>query len=38
MSRTGNPGFEEGTLNPYTVRPDEIKPLDRYGYKVVAVD
>ena len=28
---------EEGTLNAYTIAPDEIKGGDRYGYKIVAV-
>jgi hypothetical protein len=35
--RTRNPDFEVGTLNPYVVEGDEIKPGDLYGYKVVVV-
>ena len=26
-----------GTLNSYTIRADEVKPDDRYGYKIIAV-
>ena len=37
MARTEQPAFEPGTLNAYLVRPDEVKPGDRYGYKVVVV-
>jgi hypothetical protein len=37
MTRTSVPAFEPGTLNAYLVEWDEIKPGDRYGYKVVAV-
>lgn len=35
--RTSEPGFEDGTLNPYVVRPDEVQDGDYYGYKVIAV-
>jgi hypothetical protein len=35
--RTSEPDFEQGTLNAYQVRPDEVKGGDRFGYKVVAV-
>jgi hypothetical protein len=37
MSRTSQPDFEEGTLNAYMVRGNEVQPGDRYGYKIVAV-
>lgn len=37
MTRTSQPDFEDGTLNPYLVQGDEIEPGDRYGYKVVAI-
>jgi len=37
MSRTSEPDFEPGTLNPQTICGDEIKPGDRFGYKIVAV-
>jgi len=37
MSRTSEPDFELGTLNAYCIRPDEVQPGDRYGYKVVVV-
>jgi len=26
-----------GTLDAYNVRGDEVKPLDHYGYKIIAV-
>lgn len=35
MTRTGSPGFEEGTLNAYVIEGREIKPGDRFGYKVI---
>lgn len=28
---------ENGTLNAYNICGDEIKPNDRYGYKIIAV-
>jgi len=37
MTRTSEPDFEFGTLNPYLVRDNEIRDGDHYGYKVVAV-
>ena len=37
MARTSEPDFEPGTLNAYVVRPNEVKPGDRFGYKVVAI-
>lgn len=37
MTRTSQPDFEPGTLNPYLVQAREIAGGDRYGYKVVAV-
>jgi hypothetical protein len=33
MSRNSN---SEGTLNAYTIQPDEIQEGDRFGYKIVA--
>lgn len=33
--RTSKPGFEPGTLNPYSISGSEIQPGDLYGYKVV---
>jgi hypothetical protein len=35
--RTFTPGFELGTLNPYVIKPNEIKEGDRLGYKVVTI-
>ena len=36
MARTSEPDFEAGTMNGVLIGPDEIKPGDRFGYKVVA--
>jgi len=35
--RTSDPDFSPGTLNPYLVKPVEVKDRDRYGYKIIAV-
>lgn len=37
MTRTSDPDFEPGTLNPYVITPVEIRMNDRFGYKIVAV-
>ena len=37
MARTSNPDFEDGTLNAYLVGGSEVRPGDRYGYKIVLV-
>jgi hypothetical protein len=34
--KTSEPGFEEGTLNAYSVEGREVAGGDRYGYKVIA--
>lgn len=37
MTRTSEPDFEEGTLNPYVINWNEIQPGDRLGYKIIVV-
>jgi hypothetical protein len=36
MTRTSEPDFEAGTLNPYVIEGEEIQEEDRFGYKIIA--
>lgn len=35
--RTSGPDFEKRTLNAYMIQPNEIRPGDRFGYKVIVM-
>lgn len=37
MSRTSNPGFQDGTLNSYNIQQNEVRLGDRFGYKIIVI-